>query len=45
MLAATLYTPIRAIKGAVLLGPATGIKRQFNANFSTYLAKNGYGVI
>ncbi|NQZ79999.1 MAG: alpha/beta fold hydrolase [Colwellia sp.] len=44
-LAATTFTPKQTIKGAVLLGPATGIKRQFYANFASYLAANGYGVI
>jgi predicted alpha/beta hydrolase len=44
-LAATLFSPVKALKGAVLLGPATGIKRQFYAHFASYLAENGYGVI
>lgn len=44
-IAATLYYPEVPIKGAVMLAPATGIKRQFYANFSTFLAENGYGVI
>lgn len=44
-LMATVFTPENNVKGAVLLGPATGIKRQFYANFANYLAENDYGVI
>lgn len=44
-LKATTYKPIKDIKGAILIGPATGIKRQFYAHFSKFLAENGYGVI
>ncbi|MGB2742019.1 MAG: alpha/beta fold hydrolase [Cognaticolwellia sp.] len=44
-LAATIYSPKKSLKGAVLIGPATGIKRQFYANFATFLAEAGYGVI
>lgn len=48
-LAATRFTPAQKtneeIKGAILIGPATGIKRQFYTNFATYLAQHGYGVI
>lgn len=44
-LAATVYEPKSVLKGAVLMSPATGIKRQFYANFANYLADNGYGVI
>lgn len=44
-LAATIYSPISEIKGAVLIAPATGIKRQFYANFAAHLAKHGYGVV
>lgn len=43
-LAGTLYTP-KTIKGAVMIAPATGIKRRFYNSFSTHLALNGYGVI
>ncbi|NMP30389.1 alpha/beta fold hydrolase [Thalassotalea sp. M1531] len=45
LLAATQYTPDNKVKGAVLIGPATGIKRQFYANFAIHLAEHGYGVI
>ncbi|MCT8988338.1 alpha/beta hydrolase family protein [Shewanella phaeophyticola] len=44
-LAASIYMPTTSLKGAVMMAPATGIKRQFYANFATYLANNGYGVI
>lgn len=44
-LAGTLFTPDSPAKGAVLVSPATGIKRQFYANFAEYLAANGYGVL
>ena len=33
------------LKGAVLIGPATGVKRQFYANFANYLAESGYAVL
>ena len=44
-LAATLYSPNTVPKAAIIIGPATGIKRQFYANFSSYFAEQGYGVI
>jgi len=44
-IAATTYTPTTEIKGAILIGPATGIKRQFYASFASFLAEKGYGVI
>ncbi|REL30863.1 alpha/beta hydrolase family protein [Thalassotalea euphylliae] len=44
-LAATLFRPSNELKGAVLIGPATGIKRQFYASFASYLCDNGYGVL
>ncbi|MGB1297639.1 MAG: alpha/beta fold hydrolase [Psychrobium sp.] len=43
-LAATVYTPQQLV-GAVLIGPATGIKRQFYDTFAKYLAGQGYGVL
>ncbi|PKG79289.1 alpha/beta hydrolase [Shewanella sp. Actino-trap-3] len=45
LLAATVYEPTITVKGAILMAPATGIKRQFYGNFANYLASNGYGVI
>jgi len=44
-LAATSFTPKQALKGAILIAPATGIKRQFYVNFASHLAKHGYGVV
>ena len=44
-IAATIYTPQEALKGAILIGPATGIQRQFYASFAAFLAEKGYGVI
>lgn len=45
-LAGTLFIPnTDAIKGAVLLAPATGIKRQFYTYFCRHLAEQGYGVL
>ncbi|NRA59712.1 MAG: alpha/beta fold hydrolase [Psychrobium sp.] len=44
-LAATLFEPQKTIKGAIIIGPATGIKRQFYSHFARHLANHGYGVI
>jgi len=44
-LAASLFIPQTNLKGAVMIGPATGIKRKFYHSFATFLADNGYGVI
>lgn len=44
-LAATSFSPKQAFKGAILIGPATGIKRQFYQAFAIFLAQNSYGVI
>ncbi len=41
----TLFTPNQPLKGAVMMAPATGIKRQFYSAFASYLAQQGYGVI
>ena len=43
-LAATVYTP-QQVKAAVMIAPATGIKRRFYQAFATYLSHQGYGVI
>lgn len=47
VLAATAYAPKdkSLLKGAIMIGPATGIKRQFYSHFASHLASNGYGVI
>ena len=44
-LSGVLYKPSKHIKSAVLIAPATGIKKRFYNSFATFLAKNGYGVI
>ncbi|MDV2860647.1 alpha/beta fold hydrolase [Psychrobacter sp. CAM01] len=44
-LAATVYRPQDTIKAAVMIAPATGIKRQFYHHFATYLATCGFGVV
>lgn len=43
-LSATVYQP-ETVKGAIMIGPATGIKKRFYNSFATHLAENGYGVI
>jgi predicted alpha/beta hydrolase len=43
-IAATTYSPNKDVKGAILIGPATGIKRQFYANFAYFIAEDGYSV-
>ncbi len=43
-LAGTLYSPT-SLKGAIMIAPATGIKRRFYNSFANYLKENGYGVI
>ena len=45
VLTATVYHPIAAVKKAVMIAPATGIKRQFYHNFAHYLAEQGFGVL
>ena len=43
---ATLFQPNKEdCIGAVMIGPATGIKRRFYAPFAEYLAENHYGVV
>lgn len=44
-LAASLYAPTGTVKAAVMIAPATGIKRQFYHAFASHLAQHGYGVI
>ena len=34
-----------SVKGAVMIAPATGIKRIFYHSLATFLADNGYGII
>ena len=44
-LAATVYRPKTELKTAIMIAPATGIKRSFYHHFATFLAENGFGVI
>ncbi len=44
-LSATIYRPKTSVKTAVMIAPATGIKRQFYHNFATFLAEQGFGVL
>ena len=44
-LAASLFSPTTSPKAAVMIGPATGIKRQFYSAFAAYLCEQGFGVI
>lgn len=43
-LAGTIYRPEK-VKAAIMLAPATGIKRQFYNSFAQHLAENGYAVL
>lgn len=43
-LSAMTYLP-EVLQAAVMIAPATGIKKNFYNAFATYLAENGYGVI
>jgi len=45
VLAATVYRPKEAPTKAIMMAPATGIKRRFYHNFATYLAQSGFGVL
>jgi predicted alpha/beta hydrolase len=44
-ISATLYTPIKTSKAAVMIAPATGIKQEFYANFAKCLAENDFAVM
>ena len=43
-LAATLYRPEK-IAGAIMIAPATGIKKEFYNSFAVFLAAHNYGVV
>jgi len=43
-LGATLFEPTE-VKSAVMVGPATGIKRQFYSAFAAHLAEHGFAVL
>lgn len=45
-LAATLFYPATSeLKGAVMIAPATGVKRRFYIPFADYLAQHGFAVM
>ena len=44
-LAATVYTPTAAPRGAVLINSATAVPRKIYRGFATYLAENGFAVV
>lgn len=45
LLTATLFFPTDCPRGAILIGPATGISREFYQHFATFLAQSGFGVL
>ena len=45
VLAATVYRPKEAPTKAIMIAPATGIKRHFYHSFALYLAESGFGVL
>ncbi|WP_018982526.1 alpha/beta hydrolase family protein [Salinimonas chungwhensis] len=44
-LSGTLFRPTKPLCGAIIIAPATGIKRQFYTNFATFLADYGFAVL
>ncbi len=44
-LAATVYRPKEETTTAIMIAPATGIKRHFYHSFALYLAESGFGVL
>ncbi|MEM7645334.1 MAG: alpha/beta fold hydrolase [Pseudomonadota bacterium] len=44
-LAATVFRPTGPLRGAILIGGATGIRRVFYRHFSQALCENGYGIL
>lgn len=44
-LSGVLYTPASEQKAALMISPATGIKKTFYNSFATHLAEQGYGVM
>lgn len=44
-LSATVYQPTGELKSAVMIAPATGIKKRFYHAFAAHLAEQGFGVI
>ena len=41
-LASTWYAPAQALRGAVLIAPAIGVKQRFYSDFASWLAGQGY---
>ena len=44
-LAATVYRPKEGTTTAIMIAPATGIRRHFYHSFALYLAESGFGVL
>lgn len=44
-LTGSIFHPAIELKGAVLIGPATGIKRQFYSSFAKFLCQQGFAVL
>ncbi len=44
-LAATVYRPKEGTTTAIMIAPATGIRRHFYHSFAIYLAESGFGVL
>ncbi|MEL6733289.1 MAG: alpha/beta fold hydrolase [Bacteroidota bacterium] len=44
-LAGTIFIPTEKIKSAIMIAPATGIKRQFYKRFAKYLSDKGFVVL
>ncbi len=45
VLAATVYRPKEGTTTAIMIAPATGIRRHFYHSFAIYLAESGFGVL
>ncbi|HBL96029.1 alpha/beta fold hydrolase [uncultured Psychrobacter sp.] len=45
VLAATVYRPKEGTTTAIMIAPATGIRRHFYHSFALYLAESGFGVL
>lgn len=45
LLSGSLYRPASKMHAAVMIAPATGIKKTFYHAFATHLAEQGYGVV
>lgn len=45
VITASCYTPVSRVQAAIMIAPATGIRRRFYHHFAAYLADQGYAVI